>query len=278
VDDGLLRNENLGAWAEDKYMILFNYLSIFSSGMKRIWDKRVFIDLFSGSGCGRIRNSDKILKGSPLLALSTPNRFDKYIFCDKEPDNIDALRQRVEAEFPDVDVTYIVGDCNEKIPEIERAIPAHSKSNTVLTFCFVDPFDLGIHFLSLKNLAKNRLIDFLILLALHMDGNRNVKHYMNPRNVKVDHFLGDHAWRERWTEFQKSGHGFPLFLANEFEKRMFSLNYIKSSMGNRRAFKSDEKNLPLYHLAFFSKNPKGYKFWHQGLKYGSSQTIIEFEE
>lgn len=38
--------------------------------------------------------------------------------------------------------------------------------------------------------------------------------------------------------------------------------------------RSNEKNLPLYHLAFFSKHPRGYEFWNQVLKYGTDQLSL----
>jgi hypothetical protein len=41
--------------------------------------------------------------------------------------------------------------------------------------------------------------------------------------------------------------------------------------------RSDEKNLPLYRLALFSRNPRAYDFWDEVLKYSTSQRTL-FEE
>ena len=38
--------------------------------------------------------------------------------------------------------------------------------------------------------------------------------------------------------------------------------------------RSDEKNLPLYYLALFSRRQTAYKFWDQVLKYGTDQTNL----
>ena len=35
--------------------------------------------------------------------------------------------------------------------------------------------------------------------------------------------------------------------------------------------RSDEKNLPLYYLALFSRHETAYKFWDDVLKYGTDQ-------
>jgi hypothetical protein len=79
----------------------------------------------------------------------------------------------VKRHFPAANVDFVPGDCNEKVGEILSAIPAHSKKHTVLSFCFVDPWDIGIRFSTIERLSQ-RFVDFLVLLALYMDANRNV--------------------------------------------------------------------------------------------------------
>jgi three-Cys-motif partner protein len=201
--------------------------------------------------------------------LSVQDKFSRYIFCDTSEPAISALRERVQRRFEDADVRYVVGHCNEKVDEIIAHIPPHSSSETVLSFCFVDPFDLGIHFRTIETLARRKLMDFLMLLALFMDANRNEKHYTRRDNPKVDKFLGDPDWRARWIEFRRHDNSFPRFLAREFEKRMLSLDYLKSKKGNTKEFRSNERNLPLYHLAFFSRHQRGYDFWEEGMRYTS---------
>jgi len=263
-----------GSWTENKYLTLFNYLQIFSTGMRRSWGKRIYIDLYAGPGCARIEGTTKIFKGSPLLALSVKVPFDKYVFCEMVPPSLDALRKRVSLVSPSAEVTYIPGDCNESIDEIIAVIPRPLKSNTVLTFCFVDPFDLSVQFRSLRRLAEARRIDFLVLLALFMDANRNEKHYTNLQNTKVDFFLDSSDWRDDWNEYKRRDDSFPRFLASEFEKRMIEIGYLKSDQ-NTKEFRSTEKNLPLYHLAFFSKSERGYDFWKKGTSYSSPQISLD---
>ena len=98
-DDGLPIPE-VGGWAETKYRLVSLYDSLFSTGMKRKWDQRVYIDLYSGSGYSRVRHSDKILLGSPLLALSVADPFDKYIFCEEDPLALTKTRLREFNERP----------------------------------------------------------------------------------------------------------------------------------------------------------------------------------
>ena len=94
-DDGL-PIADVGGWVREKYLRVWMYDQMFATGMKKRWDERVYVDLFSGSGYSRVRGTNEILMGSPLLAVQIPDRFDRYVFCDENPELLDALRARVE--------------------------------------------------------------------------------------------------------------------------------------------------------------------------------------
>ena len=172
-EDGLQTWET-GPWAERKYRILWNYMQMFSSGMKNLWDKRVYVDLYAGCGCVKVEGSGRMLKGSPLLALSVSNPFDKYIFCekgnDKNPWQINTLKSRVKKLSAEKDIEIIEGDCNENIDNIISKIPKQY-GQKVLTFCFVDPFSLNLHFKTLQKLAIEHRVDFLGTIGAY-DGRK----------------------------------------------------------------------------------------------------------
>lgn len=277
-EDGLPMEEQ-GPWTEKKYRTLFNYIQMFSTGMKKLWDKRVYVDLYSGAGCVKVTGTDKILKGSPLLALSVTDPFDKYIFCDKDDDKspwkIEALQKRVGNFSDGKDVEFIQGDCNLEINEIIRKVPKQY-GQRVLTFCFVDPFSLDLHFETLKKLAISHRVDFLVLLALMMDANRNEAHYVKEENEKVDLFLGRSDWRDDWNKKKAKDNSFPRFLSQRFEEQVLTLGYKKSSKRNTKEVRSTEKNLPLYHLAFFSRHDRDYDFWNKIQPYADDQGSFDY--
>lgn len=258
-EDGLILPE-IGSWALVKYHVIYDYMSLFSSGMKKMWDNRIYIDLYSAAGKAKIRNTEKVVNTSALLSLKVPNPFDKYLFCEKDIKLAEALKERVRIEHNNENTVIIEGDCNENVDTIISEIPIPSKSNKVLCFCFVDPFSLDIKFDTIEQLSE-RFTDFLVLLALHMDGRRNVGLYVSDNNKRIDEFLGDNNWRTRWESAQNEGITIVRFLADEFSKRMVSLNYLEEAIDNFISIKSDAKNLPLYYLAFYSKHQTGYKFW-----------------
>lgn len=266
ADDGFYTPE-VGAWADTKYNLVHMYNQLFATGMKKIWHKRVYIDLFAGPGKARVRKTNKIVLASPMLALNIPDKYDHYIFCDKDKRSLNALSARVKKEYPQVDAQFILGDCNKVLDQIIYLIPQPSKAQRVLTFCFVDPFSLSIEFETIRKLSTPYFVDFLILLALSMDVGRNEARYADKNNQRIDKFLGLTDWRSRWEIAKQKDPSLRRFLAREFAQQMIRLRYKKESLETMIEMRSDEKNLPLYHLAFFSRHAKGYDFWDKVRKY-----------
>lgn len=270
ADDGLLTPE-VGGWAEDKYRLVGVYAKLFATAMKDKWDSRVYLDLFTGAGRARIKNSKRIIPASPMLALGVTDKFDRYIFCEKEAALIDALKVRVEREYPGVDVRYVQGDTNTSVTKIFGELPQYRPGFKVLCFCFVDPFKLeNLAFETIRELSS-RFMDFLVLIPSYMDANRNVGPYANPGNKTVDRFLGVTTWRDEWRAAEAAGQSFGDFITDRFSRQMTGLKYLYEGLEDTKLIRSTDKNLPLYHLAFFSRSKLGQKFWKQSRKYSEDQ-------
>jgi three-Cys-motif partner protein len=132
AEDGLFCGQPVGKWAEEKHDRVSFYAKLFSTGMKAKWDERVYIELYAGAGYSRIRDTTRIIAGSPIRALLLEHPFDKYIFCEKGAEEMEALRARVNRTAPSARVAFIQGDCNERVDDILAEIPAHSSGHRVL--------------------------------------------------------------------------------------------------------------------------------------------------
>jgi len=256
-DDGLKCND-VGGWAEEKYRLIASYFKQFSTGTKKAWPHRTFIDLYAGAGHSRLRTNGRILKGSPMLALSVNDPFDQYILCEESQDNFKVLENRISRDYPARNVRCIHGDCNRKIEEIVALLPKRDS----LGLCFIDPYNLSIEFETLTKLAERRL-DILCLLALHMDANRAYDVYISQDSSKVDRFLGSDTWKADFINSGRPRQEFPGFLAQYFAKRMQTLGFEETPTHSMHLVRSDDRNVPLYHLALFSRNQLAYKFWDQ---------------
>lgn len=261
-DDQLCMTE-AGPWARMKHKKVGYYSALFSTSMKNSWDYRVYLDLFAGAGKARIKGTNDIIPGSPLLALNVSDPYDKYIFCEWDASNLSALRARAKRHFPGRSITFIDGDSNEKVDEILAALPPFKKTFRGLTLCFVDPSNMGqLRLETLERLASALYIDFLVLIPTYMDIHRNEATYTQAGNRALDLYLGSPKWREHWPDPKRPSLDFGIFVAEEFCMQMQKLGFLFEGLKDLELVKmSDDKNQPLYHLAFFSKSRLALRFW-----------------
>lgn len=260
--DGLATPE-VGAWAEEKYQLVRYYADIFSRAMTKQWSL-VYVDLFAAAGHSHIRDTSRIIPASPVLVLSLPTPFKKYVFSELDAANADALRVRAKQHAPSRDVVVVNGDTNTNVRQIVDLVPQQGS----LTFCFADPFKLeNLRFTTIKALAESLRVDFLVLIPTGMDANRNEEEYSKANSAVVAGFTGRGDWRERWPH---PDFNFGDFVAEEFGQAMKELGYQYKGLAATKVI-TNSKNAPLYRLAFFSRNELGMKFWYQSLKYTNPQ-------
>lgn len=264
-----------GPWALEKYDRVWYYDRLFTKAMHDQWDELVYIDLFAGPGHAKLTDRSEIVCGSPILALRVPHRFDRYIFCEKDPKRMDALARRVRREFPHADVRFVPGDVNENVDKIRDHIPSHGPEHGVLSFCFSDPFDLAPRFETMQRLTEGRRMDVMQILPVAVDGRRNFyKTYVKEESDKIDKFLGDPHWRDHWTEAEQRGERkIARFLARRYVSAMVEIGYLKPDLANFHTVKAG--HVSLYLIGFFSKHQLAYKFWRDAQKYTASQYALE---
>jgi three-Cys-motif partner protein len=172
----------------------------------------------------------------------------------------------VKLVAPGLDTRYVAGEADERVGEILEHIPSASPTHKVLTFIFVDPFSVEFRFETIRRLAT-RFADFLLVLALHMDAKRNLESYLKPKNDRIANFLDDPGWRPKWRDAERQGRSLTLFLATEYAGAMERLGFRRTPIERMYHVRSDDRRLPLYYLAFFSRNELGYTFWDDVLRY-----------
>jgi three-Cys-motif partner protein len=264
TDDGLILPE-VGSWAAEKHSKIGYYAALFASSMKNKWDCRVFIDLFAGAGKARIRDTGKIVPGSPLVALNLANPFDQYIFCEVDGDCASALHSRITQHFPGSAFEVLNVDANGQVDTVLSKVPKFGRDYKGLTFCFVDPFNTqNLKFTTLRRIAEAIYVDFMILIPSYMDIKRNEHTYTQPSCRILDDFLGSDSWRADWVSNSNRFRDFGVFVADQFGKQMARLNYHYTDTEEFETVRmGQDRSLYLYHLGFFSRDPLGVKFWRE---------------
>jgi len=153
-------------------------------------------------------------------------------------------------------------------------LPARNERRSNARF---DPYELSIKFSTVRRIANPFFVDFLFLLALHVDANRNQAYYLSPDVTKIDDFLGNVDWRSRWKALPEPKR-FPRFLAGLYAEQMQSLNYLPVKFESMKQVRSDVRNLPLYHLALFSRHSLAFEYWKEVLKYSTPQLPLNLSD
>ncbi len=104
--------------------------------------------------------------GSPLISLEYG--FSKYVFVENNPDDLQALKKRCQNSPKHSNIEFIPGDCNEVVSRIHP---------TDLSFAFIDPTGIDVHFETMSRLTANRKVDILMNIQLGMDIKRNFARY-----------------------------------------------------------------------------------------------------
>jgi len=269
-EDGLVTPE-VNEYAKSKYSLLYDYATIFSTSMKEKWKNRVYIDLFSGAGKSRLKRAGSVLLSSPLLALSVPDPFTRYVFCESDPERLSALRGRVSEMAGEADCRYVEGDVNDSIDQLLASIPSYSRGSGVLSFCFVDPYRMAdLRFETIAALSRI-WVDFLILLPTHMEFSRWCgQHFKSDSSVVAD-FIGVPDWRSRWSHAEASGVRPAAFLLNLYCEKMKDLGYEFCGRDDVFGVTEPTRNRRLYLLAFFSRHKLGSELFRKARRHSARQ-------
>lgn len=268
--DGLPVNV-VGTWCEDKYLHVEHYAHMFAKSMKGKWDRLTYLELFAGAGRVRIRDTDRAVDAAALRALGIAPTFDLYVYGELDKGLLSALEQRCQARSPESRCSFVQGDVNKRWPVLRDRIRQAAEGGSYLTFCFVDPYNCqDLAFSTLEGLAELYL-DFLVLIPSHMDANRNQARYLRDSTTVLDRYLGSSCWRTAWNSAPNPKPRFGDFVAHQFGLRMQELGFLYDGLQDMTLVRSTDRNLRLYHLAFFSRNALGQKLWREAVKSSNPQ-------
>src|SRR5205085_553652 len=110
----------VGAWSGEKLRLLRCYLGdeTRSGGFLPATGKagaRFYLDLFAGPGRNRIRATNEVIDGSPLIAVKGgPPSFTHLYWIDADKRNASSLAAHC-ADFPGRNITVLCGDANEVV-------------------------------------------------------------------------------------------------------------------------------------------------------------------
>jgi len=251
----------VGEWAVEKHERLRRYVTITSGVRKKFLTPMQpgfmspgasYIDLFCGPGRSRIRDTDRVIDGSPLVAASAAAQsgtpFSKIMLADREPSLLQAARGRLEARGFEADT--FEGAATQTAEAIVRVLDPNG-----LHFAFLDPFNLGdLPFTVLQQFAFLRRMDMLIHVSVQ-DLQRNLRRNIDREGSALDRFAP--GWRKR-VDVGARDDVIRTAIFDHWLKLIHALD-MQPSQGVELV--SGEKNQRLYWLVLVARHERAGQLW-----------------
>ena len=258
-DDGL-PIADVGEWALEKHERLKKYVDITRAPRRKYTVPNpkfpnvagaVYIELFSGPGRARIRETGKVIDGSPLVAFRTAQAsevpYSEIHLADLNSEFVAAASKRIAAIGGKA--TSHVGlakDTADAIVDILNPKGLH--------FAFLDPYNLQtLTFEAVRSLSRLEHIDLLLHVSVQ-DLQRNLDSYAAAADSPFDSFAP--GWRDA-VDLNQSAYAIRASLINYWKSLVERLGFV----GSRAELVAGSKNQRLYWLLFFSRHPLGNDMW-----------------
>lgn len=256
-------------WTREKLDCLEKYLTFYQKALKGQRFRKIYIDAFAGSGGTYGRKSGqkhvgRFLEGSASRALRVEPPFDRYVFVERDPGRMAALKATAAAEVETVrargsSVDFEVADANEAIPDLVSRMPWRSWRGVV----FLDPYGMQVRWRVLEALARTESVDLWYLFPTGAM-LRLLKRHGRPsggRAQTLDAVLGTDEWRALYRPPKQAG----LFPEDEVEERaeateverfvLDRLGTIFPLVHRRPLVLRNSKGAVLFSLIFACANP-----------------------
>ncbi|HEX7124782.1 MAG TPA: three-Cys-motif partner protein TcmP [Thermodesulfobacteriota bacterium] len=292
----------VGPWAREKLEHLRKYLDAYTKIMrKKTWCKGfVYVDAFAGPGRHKLRLPPRgeaeqrelidldasgeddageraFIAGSPKVALESAYPFSWYVFLEKDPDRVAALRSlaREYGETRNVAIRQV--DCGTYL---RTRLVDNPKINwrEWRAVVFLDPFGMQVTWDTMTALAKTRAIEVFVNFPVGMAIQRLLLRsgqFDSGRRARLDSYFGSPEWFDLLYTREKT-----LFGESQVVKRRESghalvrwyRDRLRKEFGyaSRAALIRNTAGGHLYYLLLATPNRTGLRIANHVLSAGES--------
>ncbi len=266
-NDGFAIRE-IEKWNVEKYRLIGKYIETFTQSMRERSEDMIYVDLTAGSGINKIKETDDLILGSPLIALSNPIAFSKYIFCERETELVQALKIRINKQFRRKNVVIFGRDVNLMTDKFSFYIPKNNGKYKVSGICLIDAFSMNIHFEAIKALAELGM-NFLLVFSMPFNEYQNHDYYKTEGKDTLEKFMGKPVGELEGLQDATTNELYFRYLVKNYKTSIESLGY--KATGSFQPISSTEMDLPFYYLGYFAQNHSAEKMWKEVQKSTASR-------
>lgn len=255
-----------GDWTRKKLDILEQYLDAYTTALKNMKFKLMYIDAFAGTGdIGRRQQEDEdakmLIKGSASRAIKIDDKpFDRLIFVEKDHDRCRQL-ESLRKSNRDRDIQIENADANSFL--VNKLQENWKEWRGVL---FLDPFAAEVEWKTIQRIAGIDALDTWILFPTSAI-SRMLPLSRKPEKMaeSLTRVFGDESWRDLYSDSPQQslfGDKMPQRDRGSFGIIKLYKDKLPELFGKRFMEKSktlkNSKNSPLFEFMFCvgSSNPK----------------------
>ena len=258
-----------GPWTIEKLNILEKYLDAYTTVLKKMPFKLMYIDAFAGTGQLKLSSEEDLVdvrgfvSGSAERAIKIDNKpFDELIFVEKKLDRFAELKT-LRATYSKRKIEIVHSEANAFLADL------HENWKVCRGVLFLDPFATEVKWATIERIAGFNALDTWILFPVsaitRMLPKSRKPDEISPKWAKrLTRVFGDESWHNLYQEDPQGN----LFGGVEYQrvpgvdglislyknklKALFDKRFLETS----RTLKNS-KNSPLFEFMFCVGNPKG---------------------
>jgi three-Cys-motif partner protein len=235
-------------WFKVKVQLLQSYLQTFITHSAGRADDIIFVDLFAGSGLYSHGHKKEVFPSCGLASMASDWPFSKWILCERNQEEVRALKIRTNKYFRDKNVVILDQSFDELADKLRLYVPQSKGNYKATTLCLVDPFSFEIQFSFLQKLAEMGF-SFLIPFTFNLNGWHDYKFYREEHAERLKKYIGTKDLGK--LDGAESNMQFYKHLVRIYQNDMLTLG-LNTTLSMHK-MESSLMELPGYYVGFFSR-------------------------
>ena len=238
-------------WYVEKLGIVQSYLKAYHDRFDLRNKTKMLVYIGSGPGLVVTDRNEEAIAGTPLDILAQPEQFQRYIFCEKNPEYANALKVRIGKNHPKKHTIIIEGDINKTIEKIAPYLPEKIGSSQTAILCIIDLQSFDMDFETVKILAAMD-VDFLFVNAYVHTAYYDYNFYLEEERETLNAYFGSSWARLAETAKLNSDISFFLLVIKAYLEQIRHLGY--NVTGTLHKYHIEKALVPYYQVAYCTKS------------------------
>ncbi len=252
----LLKSDNFPVlpiedWYFDKLKIIQSYIKAYHTRFDLRNKTKMLVYIGAGPGLVATPADEYPLQGTPLDILASAGKFQRYLFCEKDPTYAQALKVRIGKHFPQAHTVIVAGDINQTIEKLPPYLPDKIGGSPTAILCIVDVQSFDIDFATMEVLAAMDVDLLLVNSYVHTD-YYTYKFYLEEERETLNGYFGT-----SWARLAESGDvhsdtSFFLLVVKAYLEQLRHLGY--NVTGTLHKYNLPATPVPYYQIAYCTKS------------------------